>query len=99
MPQCNDTSVHAVRESGPCADSLSHGSFAIVDQTGKGKALQTLKEIESDHALQNIPYIYTDPELERQGHCTHLMSTAQLEVLYGRKDSPGEKTVIAGGPK
>ena len=78
-------------------EKMPHGSFAIVDQTGKGKALQTLVGIESECALRDIPYIDSDPEVERQGHRTHLMSTAQLEVLYGCKDSPGEKTVVYEG--
>eukprot|EP01043_Picozoa_sp_COSAG02_P047492 COSAG02_NODE_4559_length_5216_cov_2.212038_5_plen_144_part_00 len=55
--------------------SVSHGSFAIFDQTGKGKAPQTLVGTGSpclniSQILSSIPYIDPDPELERQGHRT-----------------------------
>jgi hypothetical protein len=73
-------------------------SYAIVEQAGKGRALQTLCPISKDEALADIPYVDSNLNLKEQGHTTHTMSTKQLEVLYGSRARRGgrEKTVDYG---
>jgi hypothetical protein len=63
--------------------NMPHGSYKIAEQPPCGLGLLTLRAIEKDQLLLDIPFNFNDRRLSAQGHGAFVLSRVQLTTCFG----------------